>query len=1175
MFGVPPIARVGSDLITPVGSSIIIKLLADLQTQLVAAVDETVARVGVASPKTPPTPEAIEEWRNFPLSMAGYKAQLSRLAAVAASVGCEQAVTELMLRWLPPEMGAMLGGVAFQRSQFEYGKFVERLKCLKLGQSGNDKQQKAMQAEEQRNTELVKSVTAVVVCDVLEAILAPRPNREFIMLDPDIGHVCVQLAFHNYQPVEKQQYNHIHPALAAELHQVVVRRWGHVIAHLARSRFDQITNEFIGRMHAAKGSAEEVLKILVGTQRIAIPHLQAPSVVPFIDQYRQIALSSKKEYSQLQVRLCLIYNIEMVVRQIDCGVGEMELLNLYEKIYAIYPPVSTWAEKPELIMAATQLMTLIISHAPTPFWAAHMDVSKEAKQRSNALLGGKKEGLLRELLTHQAYEEKSARSSLCGVLRLLCGGAPLPHSIIGQPTEVEWWHEKGSSSYEGSLLQHTMRTQENQGGVQGSHVQNPRAERLDFVVEKLFNRKATGRTQRLPYLLENGDVLVYIVGQVAVHSVEVGLKAFEHLLKDPKDLEFNLIGVCSLSRMLKSKELVEVLSPQLKYFADKLMTVVDRCEKEVGYGSSFGEAQVALPFAKMKEDDSVQVMLSRVSKKKDREVAVRLATYREAIACMPLALPEQVVKQPSHFIGQLLVHLDVELATSASRMLQSMMVDQPQYRRDILRCMAKLLCRMLCEPGGKATLRSKEHVAALTGYQNRLLTIVGHITQLLIIWIERLPEEPMALDAYVAEGYVSETVKIEPELIELDAAGFALLGHPSSSLRKEAMKLLSTTKELFYAYKAAYDRAVSDAHALEEFLVGRRSALEGEASRDSIAVVEERRDHVDYIEYFGADVMEMTESAVVRRAIKREMLEEKQGVASELPTELQLAKMQVPEMKKLLSLDAQALAMSSQVTFCLAELVNGLIFCGCARRVTKLRQLLVATLTGTPFAKDIAGLISEGNNDLGVLWRNCNCMLMMLAGACVPSTRPLMHPDAQIKQPPEPLEEPPAFPSQRGSVLLPDEPTSARREASGYDAASGYERGCVARVAATTKAALCVQRGASICTAASSQRIPWHWPTLFCRASASAAHACGCPIWRTTAAFAVGRDASTADALLHARSRWSALAAIFASQFEASIPATFSTVKSGTIQQCWASRCPKDLSLLTQSFPIGCKPGEG
>ena len=40
------------------------------------------------------------------------------------------------------------------------------------------------------------------------------------------------------------------------------------------------------------------------------------------------------------------------------------------------------------------------------------------------------------------------------------------------------------------------------------------------------------------------------------------------------------------------------------------------------------------------------------------------------------------------------------------------------------------------------------------------------------------------------------------------------------------------------------------------------------------------------------------------------MLEEKAGVMSELPTEQQLEKMQIPEMKKLFALDAQALAMS-------------------------------------------------------------------------------------------------------------------------------------------------------------------------------------------------------------------------------------------------------------------------
>ena len=88
--------------------------------------------------------------------------------------------------------------------------------------------------------------------------------------------------------------------------------------------------------------------------------------------------------------------------------------------------------------------------------------------------------------------------------------------------------------------------------------------------------------------------------------------------------------------------------------------------------------------------------------------------------------------------------------------------------------------------------------------------------------------------------------------------------------------------------------------------------------REGLDALEDRRDHIDYVETFAEDVMELTESVVVRRAIKREMLEEKAGVMSELPTEQQLEKMQIPEMKKLFALDAQALAMSSQVTFCLA-----------------------------------------------------------------------------------------------------------------------------------------------------------------------------------------------------------------------------------------------------------------
>ena len=103
-------------------------------------------------------------------------------------------------------------------------------------------------------------------------------------------------------------------------------------------------------------------------------------------------------------------------------------------------------------------------------------------------------------------------------------------------------------------------------------------ERLRFVVEKLFARKTSGRSVRLPKLLENGDVLVYVVGQIAVHSLRVGEEAIELLLRDAKDLEYNLIGVCALGRVLKSPVLAGALRERLAYYAERVQTVIERCE---------------------------------------------------------------------------------------------------------------------------------------------------------------------------------------------------------------------------------------------------------------------------------------------------------------------------------------------------------------------------------------------------------------------------------------------------------------------------------------------------------------------------------------------------------------------------------------------------------------------
>ena len=74
-----------------------------------------------------------------------------------------------------------------------------------------------------------------------------------------------------------------------------------------------------------------------------------------------------------------------------------------------------------------------------------------------------------------------------------------------------------------------------------------------------------------------------------------------------------------------------------------------------------------------------QVLLTAVSKRKERDIAVRIATYREALGCITLALPPSCL-QPHAFVGELLLHSDDDLAAMASRVIQIFATDQPVSR---------------------------------------------------------------------------------------------------------------------------------------------------------------------------------------------------------------------------------------------------------------------------------------------------------------------------------------------------------------------------------------------------------------------------------------------------------------------------------------------------------------
>ena len=196
------------------------------------------------------------------------------------------------------------------------------------------------------------------------------------------------------------------------------------------------------------------------------------------------------------------------------------------------------------------------------------------------------------------------------------------------------------------------------------------------------------------------------------------------------------------------------------YFADRLQSVIERCEDAVG-SRLIGFAQKKMDVPDMSYNDSVQLLLTAVGRRKDRENAVRLAMYREAISCITIALPPPCL-QPHAFVGELVLHSDEELALMASRVVQRLTHEQPARRRDLLACFVKMLLRLLSEPTNLNGVSHKEELEAL---ECRLLTVVDHILGLLDTWSQFQHRESSLLEPFEQERAGSQVVRLETELV--------------------------------------------------------------------------------------------------------------------------------------------------------------------------------------------------------------------------------------------------------------------------------------------------------------------------------------------------------------------------------------------------------------------------
>ena len=947
-------------------------LFEDIHSSLAAAIDAVVSDHGVPGSKE--SPAAVAAWQEFPRSSPSFRMQTERLSRVAGSLDFQQGAIGLLLRLMPPSGDLEAGEVPFG-----FQSLLSRLNCVEscLGGVPTGRKAAALQARgEGRLAELVFTVVPLAVADILACILGERPegSTDRIPLPPSSEAALLQLAFRGLCSSGGQQQ--LHPSLHEALARRAVLSWREVIRHLSTSSFETACAELNKQLHA-DSSADEAMAYLVGCQRISLPKDPcSPMVQPFFQLLARLAAQSRRPFNTAAFRRCLLWNLEGAVQQVRGQVeGDASMLQTWVALY-----LDCLEQGSELAGLALPAAALLVSRGPAAMWFCHMDVGKESKKVAKGLLGGKKVGLLRLCLTDLAYEERTSRPALCAVLRLLAGGAQLPASAVAPATDGEWWRAPTPDEEAGQMPLMTSRMPHESD--ESTAAMN---ERLRFVAEKLFWRKSTGRHVRLPKLLENGDVVVLIVGQIAVHSPTVAMDTVERLLAEGRDAEYQLLGVCALRRLLS----YSLLSGQLEAQAARLLSIIGACEAAVG-AEKRGLALAPLAPAEPEHPDAVKRLLRSAGSRKDREVALRLATYREAVACVPLVLPPQCLQDRS-FFGQLLIHSDHDLATATSVALQQLMADAA-WRRTAVLCTAKLLERAVEAPGGsRALLCSKEHHGvALQGVEAQLLTLALHLKKGLHLWAASIASEPWPLESLQEEAEGTAVARLAKRLAEADAAAASLLLHPSVALRAEGLALLEAIAALHSAHEEAYRRALAGRLAAVESATRKHRAAgdnrEAEAGQREEDELRGRIDRQEASEPFLIHILDRCEASVVRRAIRRDLTEAAHGVLTKVPSQASIDQMQIPPLRKLLMLPPASLGIGSQFMFVVAEIASSLLRQGCTLRAARLRSILAAALGKMPASKDLAAFVADGSADLGVLWRNHYAALTIKKG---PRPRPL------------------------------------------------------------------------------------------------------------------------------------------------------------------------------------------
>eukprot|EP00002_Diphylleia_rotans_P004005 TRINITY_DN12886_c0_g1_i1.p1 TRINITY_DN12886_c0_g1~~TRINITY_DN12886_c0_g1_i1.p1 ORF type:complete len:2593 (+),score=333.04 TRINITY_DN12886_c0_g1_i1:43-7821(+) len=832
-------------------------------------------------------------WSDFPRNNINYKSWVQSFKSINGSI--LNNFTRLIIVWIPGVSLSTQHQRARNQMMCSFEAFMKGI-------------MQAPQVDNQRVQDISELVASLVVADILSLVLRSYDGTN---LPDDIALQVSQVAFSIFRPTSARKANTVS---LMSLRNLVVEQWAVVLGRIGRKKLSLVIPAFTEAVDAKlKKTSEEIEAVIRGVKCISVDISSLENLKP-LDLMIRAHISILETHRKTNIRLAQLECLENLVSSIDFSKSSSMpiLAEIWSRVQIIYSTIAGWSSSDEIKNPRVRTLSSMLAVSPSPFFDEHYPK------------------FVQKYIFSQIHKEKKRDTCLWAVLRLLRGVYEADHG----------WISDIDPSQAGRVYSATMRD---------IHALPTMLERIRIIAEHLFTPKTR---LNIPSIIECVDLCVQILLQISAHSIQYTVKQIIPALFIDKvtSPEYSIIGLRALRMMLDettgfrmyaqaTMHNKDQFDKQFKeipvFFSSALMSLYTVCEERAGV-SVLGVQEEPLAFHLYSE--SAKRDFKRKPIRPER--FVWLECLKEVIRLVPYILPSELVSKyndANQFFGNLVLHVDEEMATICSHSVQLIMIMFADHRSTMVQGLITLLAA-----------KSSNFRPAVSQ------TLLSQLRGLLEFWITLLQKDNHTFNSLIP---------VDSWITKADALSLALLTDAHPQIRSLAIQIPKLFRDLEHNFHRVNRSLLDSASDGNNAATGSKSVL--------------------------ADFFEECASEISLRAGTRMSLDALEGL-SQLYSQTPL------KPQKIMLYDALKGDIIDVWTFCLQEIGMALTEKGTYPQLLGVLRGILKTKI-EHFTPLIASLLSEESSEntrhsfydpIVVSWRNCNVFYLSICGICQQSASP-------------------------------------------------------------------------------------------------------------------------------------------------------------------------------------------